>query len=50
MVLGPHRVRGCRMTCKGAGGFGQEKVFAAHLAQVNITRQHMHKVKPSASR
>lgn len=50
MVLGPHRARGCRMTCKGAGGFGQEKAFAAHLAQVNITRRHMHRVTLSVSR
>ena len=50
MVLDPHRVRGCRITCRWAGGFGQEKAPAAHLAQVNITRRHMHRVKLSASR
>ena len=37
MVLGPRRVLRCRMTRKGATGcFGQEKAFAAHLAEVNV--------------
>ena len=50
MVLGPRRVLRCRMICKGATEcFGQEKASAAHLAQVNAMRRHLHRVKLCAS-
>ena len=46
MVLGPRRVLRCRITRKGATRcFGQEKASAAHLAQVNVMRRHLHGVK-----
>ena len=39
------------MTCKATvGDFGREKASAAHLAQVNMTRRHFHRVKLLASR